>query len=444
MTRQSLYLRYRPQRFGEIKGQARLVDSLQAAVVSGAVGHAYLLHGPRGTGKTSTARVLAKALNCADLDTGGEPCCVCESCVSIAEGRSFDLMELDAASNNGVDDMRDLLARVALASPGRAKVYLLDEVHMLTTGAENALLKTLEEPPPHVTWLLATTEPHKVAATVRSRCQIHELGLVDADTMTDHVRGVVEDAGLEAGPADIDAAVDDGGGSVRDTLTALERIVAGGGTDAGDAPDAILAAVAGRDTAAALRALTAEVGRGRDPCTVGEAVFAGLRDAFLTAVAQPPPRMSRRQHARAADLSERLPAGVLADAAQTVGEALVAMRRAPDPRVGIEVALISVCQLDPGVTVEALAGRVADLEARVDAAAADTAVLSPQALCALRPQTPTQVVDWARRHLGVERAAVVARAEELQPDPRQRRSVEQLRVLWEDLVASAAEPVTAA
>ena len=157
MAYQSLYLLYRPKRFSEIKGQDHVVRALQTAVRDNKVGHAYLLHGPRGSGKTSTARVLAKALNCENLDSEGEPCCACESCMSIHQNRSFDLQELDAASNNKVDDMRTLLERVNLASPGRAKVYLLDEVHMLTPGAENALLKTLEEPPSHVTWVLATT-----------------------------------------------------------------------------------------------------------------------------------------------------------------------------------------------------------------------------------------------------------------------------------------------
>ena len=183
MAYQSLYRRYRPQTFSAIRGQEHVVAALQGAVRDQKVGHAYLLHGPRGTGKTSTARVLAKALNCENLQPDGEPCTTCESCVAIEHGRSFDLHELDAASNNKVEDMRDLLGKVNLGTPGRAKVYLLDEAHMLTTSASNALLKTLEEPPDHVTWVLATTEPHKLVATIRSRCQVFELGLLGAEQM---------------------------------------------------------------------------------------------------------------------------------------------------------------------------------------------------------------------------------------------------------------------
>ena len=147
MAYQSLYRRYRSGTFGELVGQTHVVTALKNAIVEDRVGHAYLFSGPRGTGKTSTARILAKALNCTDLQPDGEPCSRCESCLSFAAGTSYDLQELDAASNNGVDAIRELIARVALGSPGRTKVYILDEVHMLSTGAENALLKTLEEPP---------------------------------------------------------------------------------------------------------------------------------------------------------------------------------------------------------------------------------------------------------------------------------------------------------
>src|SRR5690606_3172526 len=161
MAYQTLYRRYRSQRFSDLRGQEHVVRALRAAVRDDRVGHAYLFSGPRGTGKTSTARILAKALNCDQLDDG-DPCGVCESCVAIETGTSFDLHELDAASNNGVEAIRDLISRPRIGSPGRTKVYVLDEVHMLTAGASNALLKTLDDPPAHVVFVLATTDPHKV------------------------------------------------------------------------------------------------------------------------------------------------------------------------------------------------------------------------------------------------------------------------------------------
>ncbi len=532
MAYQSLYRRYRPQKFSEIKGQDHVVRALQTAVRTDKVGHAYLLHGPRGSGKTSTARVLAKALNCTDLGDDGEPCGVCESCLSIQEGRSFDLQELDAASNNKVDDMRGLLERVNLTSPGRTKVYLLDEVHMLTAGAENALLKTLEEPPDHVTWVLATTEPHKVVHTIRSRCQVFELGLIGAEVMADHLRHVVADAELDIDDEAIDHAVAAGGGSVRDSLTALERIVAGGGTTELDSStDAILAAVADHDRAAALSAVGDAVGRGRDPRTIGEMALAGLRDAFLTAMGDPPPRMSEHERNRAADLADRMTPAAITRALETLGRALIDMRQAPDPRIDIEVALMRLCHPDEDRSLEALAQRIRQLEARLDgspassapgsaprspapaapapaapappesappppppphegaepppvaapasgarpAAAArrtlseyrsaaaekrETAVpaassatasgpaVSPPPVpvpdpAAMRPASPSEVVELAGRHLGLAQTFVVARAVDLEPDMERRREPAQLQALWQDLVAQASNAVPA-
>ena len=388
---QSLYRRYRPQKFSEIKGQDHVVRALQTAVRTDKVGHAYLLHGPRGSGKTSTARVLAKALNCTALGDDGEPCGVCESCLSIQEGRSFDLQELDAASNNKVDDMRGLLERVNLTSPGRTKVYLLDEVHMLTAGAENALLKTLEEPPDHVTWVLATTEPHKVVHTIRSRCQVFELGLIGAEIMSEHLQHVVADAELDIDGEAIDHAVAAGGGSVRDSLTALERIVAGGGTaELDSSTDAILAALAEGDRAAALSAVGDAVGRGRDPRTIGEMALAGLRDAFLTAMGDPPTRMSEHERNRAADLAERMAPAAITRALETLGRALIDMRQAPDPRIDIEVALMRLCHPDEDRSLEALAQRVRQLEALLDGTQAPSA---PGSAPGSAPRSPAPPVS---------------------------------------------------
>lgn len=366
MARQALYLRYRPKRFAQVKGQQHLVKALQSAVRDGTAGHAYLLHGPRGTGKTTTARLLAKALNCTDLGEDGEPCCACESCASIQENRSFDLYELDAASNNKVDDMRQLLERVALATPGRSKVYLLDEVHMLTPGAENALLKTLEEPPSHVTWVLATTEPHKVAETIRSRCQVFELGLLGADLMADHLRYVAADAGIDADDSLIDYAVAKGAGSVRDALSALDAAVPGVDMAMLDSTTGdILDAIAGHDPAAALAAVDDAVGRGRAPRSVGEAALAGLRDGFLTKMGVPPPRLSDKDSRRAESLAKRMTAAAMTRALETLGRALVDMRQAPDERVHIEVALVRLCRAEAGDPLEQLSRRVDWLESKV-------------------------------------------------------------------------------
>jgi DNA polymerase III subunit gamma/tau len=234
MATQSLYRRYRPRRFSEIRGQEHVVRALRNAVLNNREGQGYLFSGPRGTGKTTSARVLAKVLNCTNA-VDGEPCCACDSCLAVEAGTSFDVHELDAASNNGVEAMRDLIEKASLGTPGRHKVYILDEVHMLSKGAEAALLKTLEEPPPHVVFVLATTDHQKVSATIRSRVQHLEFHLLPMDELDQHVRWVAQDAGLTISDEAFQAVLAQGGGSARDTLSALELVAASGG----EAPDAV-------------------------------------------------------------------------------------------------------------------------------------------------------------------------------------------------------------
>jgi DNA polymerase-3 subunit gamma/tau len=362
-TYQSLYRRYRPQRFDEVLGQDHVSRALRNAVREGRVGHAYLFSGPRGTGKTSTARILAKVLNCAD-PADGEPCGVCENCVAVAEGRVTDwLLEQDAASKSKVDDMRDLLERVPLGTSGNRKVIILDEVHMLSQGAENALLKTLEEPPEHVVFVLATTDPQKVRPTIRSRTQHFEFRLLPPDVMAAHVRAVIGDAELGLDDDAVDHVVRSGGGSARDTLSALDQVAAlGEVVDDAEPIGAIVDALCDRDAGAVLLAVADALASGRDPRTLGEALIGNLRNAFLAVMGAADVHLAAADRERAATVGERLGPAGLTRALEVLGEALTELARKPDPRIVVEVALVRLTRPDTDRTVDALLERVDRLE----------------------------------------------------------------------------------
>jgi len=387
VAHQSLYRRYRPRRFVEVRGQEHVVRALRNSVRTGTEGHAYLFSGPRGTGKTSTARILAKALNCEDL-RDGEPCCECSSCVEMEAGRSFDLFELDAASNNGVDSIRDLVERAAVASPGRTKMYILDEVHMLTAGASNALLKTLEEPPEHVCFVLATTDPQKVLPTIRSRTQHYDFQLLSAAELTDYVRWIAADAPLDVDDESVAYVVREGHGSARDTLSALDQVVAAGGVITRELPvDQLLGAIAAGDSGAAVLAVSDALALGHDPRVLAESFLAELRDAFLLSLGVEVTHLVDADAERLGEWARTLGTPVLTRAVEAVGSALVDMRQAADPRVPLDVAMVRLCVGAPtagGAAGPAPAGRgsgdeavVADLVRRVEAlerALADGAV----------------------------------------------------------------------
>jgi DNA polymerase-3 subunit gamma/tau len=360
MAVQSLYRRYRPRRFDELKGQEHVVRALRNAVKSHREGQAYLFSGPRGTGKTSTARILAKVLNCEDPQDG-EPCGICNSCGAIDSGNSYDVLELDAASNNGVENMRDLIERAALGSPGRHRVFILDEVHMLSKPAEAALLKTLEEPPPHVVFVLATTDPQKVSETIRSRTQHLQFHLLPMAELEEHVRFVVADAALKVSEDAIQHVLAQGGGSARDTLSALELVAAAGGdVEQEVSTDEFIEAIVERDPARAVRAVASAVARGADPRTLTESVVAHLRDCFLSQMAPDLVQLPDRRADAVAEQAARLPLAQVVRSIEVLGEMLVEMRHSPDPRVLLEVAMITLTR-ESG----AAAGDVAALESRV-------------------------------------------------------------------------------
>lgn len=223
---QALYRKWRPGRFDDVVGQEHITRTLKNSVAADRVGHAYLFCGPRGTGKTTSARLLAKAVNCLHEDLGERPCNQCSICKAISNGRFLDLIEIDAASNTGVDDIRDLRDKINFApSEGRFKVYIIDEVHMLSTAAFNALLKTLEEPPPHAKFVLATTEEHKVPMTIKSRCQQFNFRLLTTAEIKQRLAWLAEKENLAVDDDALALIADQGAGSIRDAESLLDQLV---------------------------------------------------------------------------------------------------------------------------------------------------------------------------------------------------------------------------
>ena len=358
----SLYRRFRPGRFDELRGQDHVVRALRSAVRDDRVSHAYLFSGPRGTGKTSSARILAKALNC-EAPVDGEPCGVCTSCVEITQGSSLNVHELDAASNNGVDAMRDLVAHAGLGTPGRWKVYIVDEVHMLSTAAANALLKTLEEPPSHVVFVLATTDPQKVPPTIRSRTQHLEFRLLGAETLHDLLESINEEAGLQVDEQALEAAVRRGRGSARDALSALDQVVASGSADAAR-PElaAVIDALAEGEVSQVLVALSTLLAGGWGPQQLGTELIDDLRQVFLAALAPELCAVSGPSLERFRSVAEAMGLARVVRSMEILGHALVDMREAPDAQVVLEIAAVRAVRPDLDSGMEALSERVSVLE----------------------------------------------------------------------------------
>jgi DNA polymerase-3 subunit gamma/tau len=288
--------------------------------------------------------------------------------------------ELDAASNNGVEAMRDLIEKASLGTPGRHKVYILDEVHMLSKGAEAALLKTLEEPPPHVVFVLATTDPQKVSDTIRSRTQHLQFHLLTADLLAEHVRWIVGDAGLAVDDDAIDDVLALGGGSARDTLSALELVASsGGGRVESITLDEFVVAMIEREPGRALTMVAHAISLGRDPRTLTEELIGFLRNGFLSLMAPELVQLPSDRVDVVADLARRLGAPGLVRGIEVLGASLVEMRQAPDPRVLLDVAVVQLTSDAVAVDVTALLTRLDRLEQRVAETAVPPSAPAPSA-----------------------------------------------------------------
>ena len=389
----ALYRRYRSARFADLVGQDVIGTTLRNEVRADTLAHAYLFTGIRGTGKTSTARILARAVNCLDLQDG-EPCNRCSACVEIVEGSSVDVLEIDAASNRGIDEMRDLREKVKyLPAALRRKVYIIDEAHMLTTEAWNAFLKTLEEPPPHVLFVLATTEPHKVPETVRSRVQRFDFRRVSTPDTAAHLGRVLSAEGISAEADALALLARAGQGSMRDALSMLDQALAGGERPltAANVRQAIgladpatlhtlLEALAGSDGAAALRAVAAAFDAGADPRQLVRETSRLARAAEFAALG----------HAQGADVGEEdgqlaatlarvAPQGFWLRALEILQSTELELRQPVDARLQVEFCVMRLVRdsMAPAAQVANLEARVARLEGGAAARSAGPAMATP-------------------------------------------------------------------
>ena len=427
MHYQALYRKYRPQRFDEVIGQDHVTSTLAREVIEDKVAHAYLFSGPRGTGKTTTARLLAKSLNCPDRAPDGEPCNVCPSCVGITDGTSLDVIELDAASHNKVEDVREMRVNVSTvaAAAGARRVYILDEAHMLSRAASNALLKTLEEPPEHVVFILATTEPYKLLDTVRSRTQRFDFQPVSTEILINYLAKISEAENFTYDHAALGAVTSHAGGSVRDAMSLLEQVAALGGsavTTSGvaralgiadaDSYGRLLDSIHTADAAGGLALIAEIASQGADLRRFVSDAIGFLRGIFLAQYTENIEEVANESHETiehwkqyAAQLSR---AEVLR-AIDTLSDSLVQLRAGREERLVVELAVMKLTRPEIVQDLEALTVRLDRVERELREIKRGT----PQPASTVqpdesddpdRPFTPTVVPSEPTATLGEERA----------------------------------------
>jgi DNA polymerase-3 subunit gamma/tau len=372
--------RYRPQRFEDVVGQDHVVQALRNAIRLNRVTHAYLFSGTRGVGKTSMARIFAKCLNCENAPGPTEqPCLECDACQAIAVGQDIDVIEIDGASNNGVEAVRELRQNAGLRpSRARFKIYYIDEVHMLSTGAFNALLKTLEEPPEHVKFLFATTEKNKIPITVLSRCQSYDFAGITPDQIVASLAEIAAREGIRAEPEALRAVARRAAGSMRDAQSLLEQLLSSGSTSLsvelvhrvlGIASDErvldLAEALADRDAGAALKSLDEAIGSGVQPVDVLAALLEFLRDLMVLAVGAadvPLLAAAPSQRSRLEAVATRWTLDSILAALQILAEARGRLRGSPHGRLIVELALARVARLEDLAELGELIGRLTALE----------------------------------------------------------------------------------
>ncbi len=368
MAAQALYLKYRPQTFEEVAGQEPITRTLRNALRQGKIRHAYLFTGPRGTGKTTTARLLAKAVNCSAPEEE-RPCNACSICVAINEGRLLDLIEIDAASNRGIDEIRDIREKVGFRpSQGQYKVYVLDEAHMLTEPAFNALLKTLEEPPPHAIFTLVTTDPHKIPATIASRCQRFDFRRIRLQVIVERLAYIAEQEGVTVETAALELMAHHGTGAMRDAISLLDQLTSYGdeitlaqvqmvlGTLSSESAAKLVIHLADGDVSGGLDLINRTVGDGADPRQFGREVVEYLRGLLLIREGAGARLLNAtaEQAAEMEALAERMTAAQLLRVLGLFNQAVTDLKRGLQiiPQLPLEMALVeSALQPEAAQTV---------------------------------------------------------------------------------------------